>query len=414
MDSENEKPQNFEFVVNHRHFITAVVSIMDTLKDKSIELMETSGSKAKYHDRLQKCCDKILVQYRSDTDNLNEGKIIKKVYKTLRDNLTLLRDKDGALFTVKDSDNKIMTIIPGIDIGLIYKNFEEEEKAKFWQFMYLMFISSVKMIHSANETKMHTGKNKEIFEHIESMEKELTRTGLTVRGMAFNPFVGLDGVSSKDEFGVNELYSGDVPKQAPMGIPGVDINMVLQQLGIQNVVDIDKINDQLKNITEAEIQDATQNITNIIGASDDPDVADVCNTLVRSIVENLKENGISDMMGTLQSISQSVGDKIDPTKMQKTANTMNGFMQNSESQLRNMKDESGNNIGEKLFAAMGNPLNMAKEFSEGKMPQMPQMPQMNTTSRDSSESTEPNVTSDSAKTSVKSKKNRKSKNKNRS
>ena len=85
-----------------------------------------------------------------------------------------------------------------------------------------------------------------------------------------------------------------------------------------------------EDVKEEEIQDATKNITNIIGANDDPDVADVCNTLVRSIVDNLKENGISDMMGTLQSISQSVGDKIDPNKMKKTANTMNGFMQNSQ------------------------------------------------------------------------------------
>lgn len=401
MDSENQESGNFEFVVNHRHFITAVVSIIDMLKDKSEELMETSGSKAKYHERLQKCCDKLLSQYRSDTENLNEGKIIKKVYRTLRDNLNLLKDKDGSLFTVKDNDGKIMTIVPGVDIGLIYKNLNDEEKVKFWQFMYLMFISSVKMVHSANENKMSSGKNKDVFDSVESMEKELTRTGLTIRGMAFNPFVGIDGVSNKEQFGVNELYSGDVPKQAATGIPGVDINMVLQQLGIQNVVDVDKINDQLKNITEEEIQDATKNITNIIGANDDPDVADVCNTLVRSIVENLKENGINDMMGTLQSISQSVGDKIDPSKMKKTANTMNGFMQNSQSQLRNMKDEQGNNIGEQLFKAMGGPLNMAKEFSEGNV-------NFNDTNGD-----EPSISSDK-QTSVKPKKNKKQKNKKRS
>jgi hypothetical protein len=144
----------------------------------------------------------------------------------------------------------------------------------------------------------------------------------------------------------------------------LDINMVLSQLGIDKMVDMDKLNDQLKNMNEDEIQDVTKNITEILGANNDDDVKEVCSTLVRNIVDNLKENGISNMIETLSSISKNVGDKIDPNKMKKTAASMNTFMQNSESHLRNLKDENGNNIGDKIFKTMGKPLELAKYMSE--------------------------------------------------
>jgi hypothetical protein len=139
---------------------------------------------------------------------------------------------------------------------------------------------------------------------------------------------------------------------------------------------MDKINEQLKNISEKEITSATKNITQILGAEEGSDVADVCDTLVRSIVDNLKEKGISDMMGTLKSISESVDKNIDKEKMKKTAKTMQGFMMNSEQRLKEMKDEKGNPIGDKLFNAMSGPLNMAKNMSEGKMPDISAMASM--------------------------------------
>ena len=58
--------------------------------------------------------------------------------------------------------------------------------------------------------------------------------------------------------------------------------------------------------------------------------------------------------------------KMDPVKMKKTAMTMNSFMKDSTSKLRTMKDEDGNMIGEKLFSAMEDPLQMAKDIHEGK------------------------------------------------
>ena len=215
--------ENFEFVVNHRHFVASVVSVLEQINDKSVQISESGLTK--HHERLQNACGKILNNYRNDTESFEEGKIIKKVYKTMRDNITYLMEKNGALFTVKDPENRIITIIPGIDIGLIYKHFDDDDKVKFWQYIHLMFISSAKMIHNVNDKNKLSDKNKIIIDNIEILERDLTKTGLTVKGMLFNPFIGLGSVDSS-KYGFNELYSGDVPQKSMTGgLPSLDINM---------------------------------------------------------------------------------------------------------------------------------------------------------------------------------------------
>ena len=88
---EIEKNENFEFVVNHRHFMTSIVSLLDIIKDRANSVKDNISNKVKYYDKLYKTCDKILNHYRNNTDNFDESKIIKKVYKTLRDNINLVK-----------------------------------------------------------------------------------------------------------------------------------------------------------------------------------------------------------------------------------------------------------------------------------------------------------------------------------
>jgi hypothetical protein len=107
------------------------------------------------------------------------------------------------------------------------------------------------------------------------------------------------------------------------------------------------------------------------------------------------------MIGTLTSITESVGKTIDPAKMKKTAASMNSFMSNSESKLRNMTDEKGNNIGEKLYQTMGTPLKMAQAMGQGMPIPGMNMPQQK---RSGSEKTDDSV----------SKKNNKGKSKDKS
>ena len=349
--------ENFEFVVNHRHFVTSIVSILDLIKLK-VSNIDDPKMKTKYKERLVKSCDKVLDSYRKENSSFDEGKIIKKIYKIVKKNVNLIDEKNGELFTLKDDENRIITLIPGIDIGLVYNYFDENELISFWQYMYLMLLSSIKMINQANtENKKE---NDAINELLKKMEIDITKTGVTVNGMMFNPFVGIG--QENNSYSINELYTEEMKGIDNSKVPSVGIDMVLQSLGVDKMLNMDKLNDQLKNISENDVKEATKNITELLGAQDES-VKGVCDKLVKSIVKNLKKNGLTNMVDTLQAVTSEIEHDMDKDAMQKTANQMNFFMQNSESRLRNMKDENGNNIGEKLYEKMGNPLEMAKNMT---------------------------------------------------
>lgn len=360
--SDLDGKKNVEVVYNRNHFTAAAVSIMDILKEKSSVLMLAHGTKTRRYEKLHETCTEMLNQYRSDKNNLDESKIIKKVYKTLRDNIGLLKSKDSKLFRIRDEQNKVVTILPGVDIGLGYVELNDVEKTQFWQHIYLMFVSSVKMIYHANQNILMNDSNNDLLAAFVDIEKELTKTGITIKSAAYNPYMGLS-TPSYNTLNVDELFSSD---PITSDNSGMGIDAVLNTLGISSKVDMSKINEELKNITEDEIKEAVNKITGLIGANADSDVGEVCNDLVRGIVDNMKENGISDMMGIIRSAT-NVTNKINPAKMKKTAMTMNSFMQDSTSKLRTMKDEHGNMIGEKLFSAMENPLKMVKDIQSGKL-----------------------------------------------
>jgi len=331
---ENEDTNNMNFVMNHKYFITGLVSITDMLSDKSEELVETDVNNRTRYEKLQTCCSKIVRQYRHNENILDEGKVIKKIYKTLKKHVGLLLQKDKDLFTVRDENNKIVTIIPGLDIGLVYDHLNEEEQMYFWQFMYLTFVSSYKMVTSAND-KVKANVNEQFMENVRTIEMELQKTGLTINGNIFNPFVGLNDNDNNLEFGVDELYTGIDAPQANTNT----VEFILKQMGITDMIDMDKINDQLQNITDDDIVELKKNMSNILG--NDPTVTNTCNIMVDKIVENIKEHGVSDMMGLVENMSKDISNTMDKDDLIKTSESMTSFMNSNKNKMEDMINEHG-------------------------------------------------------------------------
>ena len=51
----------------------------------------------------------------------------------------------------------------------------------------------------------------------------------------------------------------------------------------------------------------------------DSDIKDVCSTMVKSVLDDIKTNGIENMFTIAERVSSKIGDKLDPEKMAKTA-----------------------------------------------------------------------------------------------
>jgi len=140
---------------------------------------------------------------------------------------------------------------------------------------------------------------------------------------------------------------------------------------LNKILPFDKINEQLKNIGEEDMTEATNHITNLLGADDNEDVKDVCDDLIKNIVGEIQNNGgdISNMFDIAKKVTDKIGNSIDKDKMQKTASKLSDFLNNGESMLKNMKDENGNAVGEDIMNQMKGPLEMMKnmENNNGQM-----------------------------------------------
>lgn len=350
-----KKREELRIKLNKTHFITSIVTITELVKETSVKHIERTGKTSKNHVFLQKMCNSTLSYYKSDGDNnkkFDESKIIKKIYRTLRDNMELLLNNNDDLFNIKDSTtNKLITIIPGVDVGLVYSKLSDRSKTELWKSFYLLYISTVNMVHTVNTVK---GERKiKIDECTTELKKRLAEKGMNVRGMLFNPFIGIEG---SDEFGITELYT-----QGPMenksdngGTAGIENIAKLVGFDIEKVTQ--NLSDQLKDITDEQIGEVTEKIKGIMGAEGDDEVSDVCGSLIKGVLSDIKSNGMTDLRqtakNTMERMENDIENNMTKEKMEKTAGKMMGFMKKSYKKLGKMKDAKGNNIGSLLSGAL--------------------------------------------------------------
>ncbi len=233
----------------------------------------------------------------------------------------------------------------------------------------MLYISVVGMI---SEASGHS-KDGEVWRIVSEMRDKITKMGLMKDGKIFNPFVGLHAESGNYDI---ETMFQNVDKTTPTGPSMEDM---MKMTGVDKLIDIPQLKEQLNNVKQEDISDATKNITKLIGAEEDPDINDVCTTLVEEIVTELKANpnaGIQNLFDITGKITGTMGNKLDKQKMVKTATKLMSFLQNGESNLKKMTDDQGNPIGEKIIKSLEGPLKFAQSFQSGQTPSLAQCQNM--------------------------------------
>jgi hypothetical protein len=361
-ENDNQNNQDNREMVNQiQRFTASSISMINLLQTvctrQEKEKLDHKENKAieRFMDSSQKFIDNI----RSPEEDFDYTKSIKKAFNTLRDETQCkkLLEKNYEIFNLRDEDNKIVTIIPGLDIRVGYKFLDDNEKTLFWQYMYLFSGSVFNMIKISNEEKF--GKYGYILETIKIMESELSKTGIMFNNKIFNPFIGVG--QNQNEYSVTDMFNGssELPKQQ-----SVSIESVLTMLGVDKMFDQQKLNEELKGIGEPQINEATEKIIGLLGAKNNPEVKEVCGILIRDLVTNLKENGINEIGETLRKVAEKAKKDIPMAKMQKTASSMQNFMANSQEKMKEMKDANGNPIGQQMMNSMSIPLSMMNMMSK--------------------------------------------------
>jgi len=368
--------KNFNIIINSKHFSTSLVEILTVLLEKSNEiniddLDQTQKQNVilyKDHMRLRKACSALIHNFTSKTpeNGFSEGPIIKQVYKKLTQNMKyFFPDSSTDLFYLRNDNGAVVTIIPSIDMGLVVKNMTEDDMKKIWGYLYMLYISAVGMISEVNSAT----KSEEIQKNINEMREKVTKLGLMKDGKIFNPFVGLQ--TDSGIYNVETMFS-NVEQSNPSGPNMMDM---MKMAGIDKLIDVEQLKEQLNNVKQEEITDATKNITKLIGAENDPDINDVCLTVTEKIITTLKSNpnaGIENVFNMTGDITKELSGKLNKDKMAKVASKLMDFLQNGEANLKKMKDENGNPIGEQIMKSLEGPLKLAQSFQPGQMPNFSQ------------------------------------------
>jgi hypothetical protein len=355
---------NRNLVLKIQHFTVSSISLLNLLQVScsKVDDSELAPKEKKAKERFMTTSQKFIDNMKDSDDTFEYTRFIKKAFNTLKseEQCKQLVNKDPEIFNIRDDDNKIITIFPGIDIKFGYKFLNEDDKRIFWQYMYLFSSSIFNMIKDSNEQKLE--KYVHIIETLKVLEAELSKTGVMFNNQIFNPFMGIEE-NSKQNYSLNEMFTGgELPKQQT-----VSIESVLKLLGVDKMFDEKKINEELKGIGDKEINEATDKIASLLGASDKPEVKEVCNMLIQDIVANFKENGITNLSDTLQKVAKNAKKNIELSKMKKTAESMKDFMAHSQDKMKDLKDANGNPIGQQLLNSMSIPMSMMNMLGKTKL-----------------------------------------------
>ena len=352
MSTEN-KPTEQENVnkmiyIYQNLFVSSVITIVNLTRDTSIANVDKiNNDKKKSHEKLCATCDEILNQYKNTTDEIDQVRIIKKVFKVLSANYKLIKDKNKLLFTVRTNEGKILTIIPGLNINLCVDFFDEKQMETLWDSIESMFVTSVKMVYLMTDASRH---DKNILELVNELEhKSLKKLN--------NFFMGLNTNTETNELSMDQLMSSDIV------IPGTEANSgMLGKLGVDKLMNPEALADEIKKFSDDDVNDTINTLTSMLG--NDSDIKDVCSTMVKSVLDDIKTNGIENMFSIAERVSGKLGGKIDPDKMAKTASGMSDLLNNNQDKFDDFKDDNGNPIGAQFLKQFQNTLNMAKIFNK--------------------------------------------------
>jgi len=346
-DDKTEQTNKMIYIYQNL-FVSSVLSIVDSVKKISLDNKDNVPSEKKNsHENLRKTCEDIINQYKNQTSDVDQVKIIKKVFKVLTQYKDLVKDHDYSLFTVRTPEGKIMTLIPGLNVNLIVPFLNDEQKAELWENVESMFVTSVKMVYLMTDESRHS---KDILELVADFEKRI------VKKFQNNFFMGLNAKEGgENAVSMDQLMSNDIV------IPGTEAKSgILGNLGVDKLMDVNNLTNEIKKFDENDINDTISTLTSMLG--NDNDIKDVCSTMVKSVLDDIKTNGIENMFSIAERVSSKIGNKIDPEKMAKTASGMNNLIKNNGDKLKEMKDENGNPIGEDFLKQFEGTFNMAKMF----------------------------------------------------
>lgn len=236
-----------------------------------------------------------------------------------------INKKDESLF----QDNKF-DILPEINLSDIWKKMNSTQKERIWTYLQVLHMSSNFLMEYSrkndvpNEPKglLNTS---DYNKQPKPVEKEIQETSSTKsidasslpetqpKQLTFNPYEGI-GASASTNYDMNDLMSG--PKVLPGEQSQTSSSGIASMLGMGNLLNMDELAKELKNINPEEIEQATNNIKNLLGNNVDKKTSDMLTDMLTNITDELKrepdDTNNSNPIDKIVKIAESVAEKMVP------------------------------------------------------------------------------------------------------
>lgn len=281
-------------------------------------------------------------------DKLEMSKVVLRYVVLMKDHETKLENKDESLF------ESPLTVFPGIELSELWTKLSKGHKVKIFTYLRMMLIQSYVILQTEQQQQQQQKqKQEQELEESSSKKPKRKRAGRTVRDVKsittlatynkkgpadtvdedkktdsnqpappdFNPFVGVGGDVSMEEYGVEHMYceiTGEIPSGKPkLGLASIGKMLGLDALLKSSGLDLSNISGMLKNIDKEKIDEATNTLKSLLGQSADLDdkTSDMISSLVADITDELGNQDINDDDDPLESIfkiANNVSKRIKP------------------------------------------------------------------------------------------------------
>ena len=327
--------------------------------------------------------------------------IISKTFSILTSKFSLLKDSSSELFNLfgKSSENKTVkiTVIPAIDIGSVWAKLDKTECDNIWAYLKCIFVGGMGLLAASDSGSVGSVKLEDLVQIarsykpeyslefdegnarsvIGSLEKVLSYNNKMsnqvydeffkshpdsqlISKREFNPFVGVG--SNTDSYGLDDLLKNvDLPSE-PAARSSIGVSQVIKLIGVDKMIDMNELSNQLKNMPKEKIDQAIGGIKELLGDAD-PETSNMIDMMLQDITKELdKDTGDVDPITKLTSIAENVAQnllpKIDPKKLD-----MKKVWDTTKKMASGCKDANGKS----MFGGPNNPLDMLTGFMERQM-----------------------------------------------
>lgn len=266
-------------------------------------------------------CTKFLEVF----SKLDMNRILIKYLNSVRPVEIKLKNRDESVFTSK------FIPIPGIDLTSLFKQLQNDrQKTKVWTYLQILYVHAEMIAKYGTEEKEKESDTKlskdllikNIYDDVKSNIMNSTDTDtdtqLTTESdtqMMFNPYIGIG--SDDTDYSVDDILAG--PMSMPDdGVSKPSFDSMIKLLGVDKMLNIEALKHQLQNMSEQDIEEATQQVKAILGDNaDNEKTSNLISNMLHSIQDELKHgemnnNSNNNPFDSMMNIAEKVAAKMRP------------------------------------------------------------------------------------------------------